>query len=112
VKQDLKHFRHSLDDNYMLWRSGYGNLIIYDVYEHSSDEIITNFWIHQNEVTKPISAIATADANRVLGIGVAKSKSSIVHYYERNDQQTIVMSEIDRRAIDPLGSPLLIKLSL
>lgn len=88
----------------MLWRSGKANLIIYDVYQHSTDEIITNFWVHQEEIIKPISAIASADANRILGIGISNSKSAIVHYYERNNQKSIVMSEVDRRAIDPLGT--------
>lgn len=87
----------------MLWRSGDANLIIYDVYEHSTDEIITNFWLYQDEVIKPISAIASADANRILGIGISKGKSGIIHYYERNDQKSAIMSEVDRRAIDPLG---------
>lgn len=88
----------------MLWRSGGANLIIYDVYENSTDEIITNFWLYQQEVVKPISAIASADANRILGISISNGKSGIIHYYERNDQKSVIVSEVDRRVIDPLST--------
>lgn len=82
-------------------------MIIYDVYEHSTDEVIPNFWMFHEEITKPISAIATANAYRILGISIsAANKSSVVHYYERNDQKSVVMSELDRRAIDPLSKRL------
>lgn len=96
----------------MLWRSGDANMIIYDVYENKSDEVIPKFWIYQEEIIKPISAIASADANKILGIGISKSKSAIIHYYERNDQKITLMSEVDRRAIDPLSRSIIIKVSL
>lgn len=104
VKHDLKHFRHSLDDSYMMWRSGDSNLIIFDVFNNKSDEIIHNFWKHQDELTKPISTISTADAYKILGISQSMDKKSfLVHYYERNDQTITLLSEFDRKAIDPLG---------
>lgn len=103
MKHDFKHFRHSLDDTYMLWRSGGSCLIIYDLLEQNTDEVIPEFWKHHGEITKPISAIASADAYRILGIGIDKDKASVLHYYERNDQKIEIMSEIERRAVDPTG---------
>lgn len=104
VKQDFKHFRHSLDDNYMLWRAGGSSMIIYDMQEQRSDEVVETFWNHQGELTKPISAIATSDAYRILGLSMDKNNSTVIHYYERNDQKIDLMSEIERRALDPVGN--------
>lgn len=87
----------------MLWRSGGSNLIVYDLFEQESEEVVPEFWKYQGEVTTPISAIASSDANRILGIGMDKNKSSVVHYYERNDQQVTLMSELERKAVDALG---------
>lgn len=102
VKHDLKDFRHSLDDSYMLWRSGDSNLKIYDVVKNKTDETIKEFWKYQNETTKPIAAIASADAYRVLGVSISETKATILHYYERQDQNITIMSEVDRKVLEPL----------
>lgn len=102
VKHDFKHFRHSLDDSYMLWRSGGDALKIYDVTKNKVDETIVNFWRYQSEKTRPIGAIASADAYRILGISMLDSKQTVLHYYERNDQNITLISEQDRRVLEPL----------
>lgn len=86
----------------MLWRSGGSDLKIYDVAKNKVDETIKNFWTYQNETTKPIAAIASADAYKILGVSTSQSKGSILHYYERQDQNITIMSELDRRVLEPL----------
>lgn len=85
VKQEFKHFRHSHDDSYMLWRSGGNDMTIYDVHEEKVDEVVRDFWAHKSgpEPTKPIAAVSAPDANRIVGISVPGKGKSLVHYYER-----------------------------
>lgn len=87
VKQDFKHFRHSLDETYMLWRAGGAKLIIFDLLEQDSDEIVENFWMKDEQVNKPIAAIASADAYRIIGISLDDQSATTIHYYERRDQE-------------------------
>lgn len=88
----------------MLWRAGDGQMNIFDVQKNKVDEVIHSFWNHQNEKTKPIGAISSADAYRILGISRDSLENSILHYYERNDQKVEIITEIARKALEPLGT--------
>ncbi len=101
VKQEFKHFRHSLDDTYLLWRSGGSNLIIYDVANRCYDEIIPNFWMHENIVSKPIAAAASSDANRIIGLSLLSKDQTLIHYYERDGTQHNVYSQLEKKMLEP-----------
>lgn len=91
----------------MLWRSGGTALKIYDIVKNRVDETIPFFWKYQGEITKPIAAISSSDAYRILGIGLtASTKTSVLHYYERNDQKIEILSEIERRVLEPLAASI------
>lgn len=112
VKQEFKHFRHSLDDTYMLWRSGGANLIVYDIMNKKVDEVIENFWIHESVITKPIAAIASSDANRIAGISLLSKDQSLIHFYQREGQKADLFCQLEKRVLDPTGRLLFKQLCL
>lgn len=61
-------------------------MIIFDLFEQDSDEIVENFWLKDDQVTKPIAAIATSDAYRIIGVSLDDKNATTIHYYERKDQ--------------------------
>jgi hypothetical protein len=100
VKQEYKHFRHSLDDSYMLWRSGEADLKIYDVLKGLVSETIANFWKSRDVVTKPIGAVATGDANRIIGISILSKDETFISYYERTGPNFELIGSTDKQLIE------------
>ena len=91
----------------MLWRSGDKELKIYDLKTNKTSETIQNFWSYQNTKTNPITAVASGDAYRILGVSLGDTKENVLHYYERNDQKVTMMSEYAKVALEPLGTQFL-----
>lgn len=101
VKQEYKHFRHSLDESYMLWRSGEADLKIVDLQKSLVSETVANFWKSKDLVGKPIGAVATGDANRVLGISIMQKDETYISYYERTGPNFELIGSTDKQLIEP-----------
>lgn len=104
TKHDYKHFRHSLDDSYMLYRSGGPKLDIFDLSNGTVDENIPTFWIMNNNVMKPIAAVGSADANKILGVSTAKLSNNAdefyFHYYERIGEKADTIINPDKKVLE------------
>jgi hypothetical protein len=106
-KQAFKSFRHSLDDSYMLYRSGGPKLDIFDLSKGVVDESIPTFWITNNLPATPIAAVATPDANKILGLSMLTQsangqeiRNNLFHYYERIGEKTEVLVLPEKKVLD------------
>lgn len=99
VKQEYKHFRHSQDDSYLLWRAGGTSLIVVDLETMKSDELIYDFWKAEEE-TKPISAVSTSDANKIVGVSIQGKDAITIHYYEKDGQIIDFFHESAKKILD------------
>lgn len=100
VKQEYKHFRHSLDDSYMLWRSGEADLKVFDVNKGVVSETVANFWKSRDIIAKPVAAVATGDANRILGISVLSKDETFISYYERTGPKFDLVGSTEKQLVE------------
>ena len=82
VPEDFRHYRHSLDDYYMLWKSGQDNLSIIDVDIFQKRETIKEFFTFGNKSSMPICACSDRTAEKIVAISQPRQDFYVIHYYE------------------------------
>ena len=59
-------------------------MYIIDTEEFVVDEVLEDFWLdEEGNLTNPICAAGSRDAEIVLGVSITESKSTCLHYYNR-----------------------------
>ena len=84
IYEDFNHYRHSLDDRYILWRNGDRDLDIYDCEDKKVNESISNFWTHEGINCQPISAISNREVSKILGLSQLDPNTQILQFYTKN----------------------------
>lgn len=80
--EDLHCYRHSLDDEYMLWRSGQDNLSVVETKDFEEVERLKQFWTYNKKSSMPFAACASRSANKIVATSQAGPENYILHYYE------------------------------
>lgn len=80
--EDLHCYRHSLDDEFLLWRSGQDNLTIVDAIDFEENEVLKQFWTYEKRSSMPFAACASRSANKIVATSQAGPDNYILHYYE------------------------------
>ena len=92
INEDYNHYRHSLDDRYILSRNGKKDLDIYDCENMKVDETVPNFWSHQGYQCKPIAAVSNREVSKILGLSQLDNNTQCLHYYEKDSKDKVVLS--------------------
>lgn len=104
INEDYHHYRHSLDDRYILWRNGNKDLDIYDCENMKVDETVPNFWTHQGQQCQPIAAVSNREVSRILGLSQLDKNTQCLHYYEKDDKDRVTMNSFRSKDIFPTSS--------
>ena len=80
--EELHHYRHSLDSEYMLWRSGQDNLSIVGTKKFECVELINQFWTYKKQSSMPVAACSNRSAQKIVATSQAGPNNYVVHYYE------------------------------
>lgn len=78
------HYRHSLDDRYILWRNGNKDLEVFDCESMKNDETISGFWHYRGQPTKPVAAISDREVSRILAVSQIDLNNQAIHYLEKD----------------------------
>lgn len=89
INEDYHHYRHSLDDRYILWRNGPRDLDIYDCEQMRVDETVPNFWTHQGTGCEPICAVSNREVSKILGLSQMSDSSQIFQYYSKDQNNKV-----------------------
>ena len=76
------NFRHSLDSEYFLWKSGAANMTIVQARDFVADGEIKDFWLFNGQASLPIAAVSNRDATKILGSSMIGPDKYGIHYYE------------------------------
>ena len=109
INENYHHYRHSLDDRYMLWRNGKKDIDIYDVELMKNDETVPNFWLHQGRETIPLAAVSNREVSKILGLSQLDPNTQVLHYMEKDPAYNNVISSKNMRDVFPtstLDSPV------
>lgn len=87
LKETFHHYRHSLDNYFMLWKSGQNSLSVIDLETRERRELISQFWTFQGRPSMPISAAADRTAERIIASSQADLDLYLIHYYEDSKLQ-------------------------
>jgi hypothetical protein len=82
VIEDFHHFRHSIDEVYVLWRQGQDSLGIVDVEEFKCVETIDKFWTFEGRSSMPVAACANRTATKIVGTSQTGPNTYAIHYFE------------------------------
>lgn len=103
-KPEFKSFNHSQDDTFMITRAGGRNLFIIDLEQFTIDEMVPDFWMHNDSLRNPICAASSRDADIILGVSVS-DEGPCFHYFNKNIVGTSrVKSEYVRKSIPEANS--------
>lgn len=89
INEDYHHYRHSLDDRYILWRNGDRDLDIYDCEQLRVDETVPNFWTYNGIGCEPICAVSNREVSKILGLSQMKDATQIFHYYSKDQNNKV-----------------------
>ena len=106
INEDYNHYRHSLDDRYILWRNGNRDLDIYDCENMRVDETVPNFWTHQGRPCQPIAAVSNREVSKILGLSQLDNQTQCLHYYEKDDKDRVNMNSYRAKDIFPTSKIL------
>lgn len=95
----FRHFRHSLDDKYILWRNGNKDLDVYDCETMETDETISDFWVHEGKSSVPVCGVSNREVSKILGLGNKDLNTQTLHYLEKdsdgkNHQQNFLVKDL------------------
>lgn len=107
INEDYHHYRHSLDDRYILWRNGKKDLDIYDCENMKVDETVPNFWSHQGQFCQPIGAVSNREASRILGLSQLDNNTQCLHYYEKDNKDRVSIQSYRAKDIFPTSRHIL-----
>lgn len=72
---------------------------VVDLETMQTDEVIPTFWKADLE-TKPIAAVSTSDANKIVGVSIQGKDLITLHYYEKNDKIVDLFYEEAKKVLD------------
>ena len=101
VNEAYHHYRHSLDDKYILWRNGQKDLGIYDVENFKNDETVENFWMYKGKQTMPVAAISNREVSKILALSQLDGSNQVIHYYEKDANYDFVRMEFMMHELFP-----------
>lgn len=84
INENYHHYRHSLDDRYILWRNGPKDLDVYDCEQMKNDETFPNFWTYKEKACMPVAAVSNREVSKVLGVSQLDPSTQVVHYLEKD----------------------------
>lgn len=101
INENYNHYRHSLDDRYILWRNGHNDLSVYDCEALKNDEVIKNFWDYKAKSTAPVAAISNREVSKILALSQLDPNTQVIHYLEKDEKLKNHKSEFLMRDIFP-----------
>lgn len=97
VIEHFHEYRHSLDDDYMLWRAGDDDLSVVDKVLFKVRYSIRKFWTYQDKSCMPVAACSDRTGSRIMASSMAGPTTHILHFYDENTpQQTSVGGVCDQ----------------
>lgn len=89
LNQAYRHYRHSLDDRFILWRNGNRDLDILDCETQKVDETVPNFWTHNGTVCQPVCAVSNREVSKILGLSQLNETIQIFHLYTKDPNNKV-----------------------
>jgi hypothetical protein len=84
INENYRHYRHSLDDRYILWRNGNRDLDILDCETQKVDETVPNFWTYNGVGCQPICAVSNREVTKILGLSQLSDGTQIFQLYMKD----------------------------
>lgn len=109
MNETYNHYRHSLDDRYVLWRNGPKDLDIYDCEMMRNDETVQDFWMHNGRVCRPIAAISNKEVSKALGLSQFDQNTQVLHYIEKDSQYNFVKQSMPTNQVFPSSKAIIIQ---
>lgn len=101
MNETYNHYRHSLDDRYILWRNGPKDLDIYDCEMMRNDETVPDFWTHNGQTSRPIAAISNREVSKALGLSQLNPSTQVLHYIEKDQNYNFVKNSVQATDLFP-----------
>lgn len=98
VNEAFSHFRHSLDDKYIIWKNGLNDIEVVDCEIGKPVEMITNFWSHRGKPCLPQSAVSNREVSKILGLSQLDPNTQVLHYIDKDSQTTLPQSLLVKEA--------------
>ena len=104
INENYRHYRHSLDDRYILWRNGNRDIDIFDCEIQKVDETVQNFWMYNGSPCQPICDVSNREVSKMLGLSQLNDTTQIFHLYMKDTNNRVNLTTYRVKDIFPTST--------